>query len=172
MSKDRLPVLEIVGLVPSPAYPKLWEAHKHETVQLEDYVVTKATEGQQRYQHILVTDALQRIPVQEAQRLLDRIRANLAPGGRLNLIVPAMEWACRQLLMDSPNPAVFTFIWGTHASPQACWHGGWTMRMLRGTLELAGYDVKRAVTNQVLKEFAGYKPFSASYHALEAEPGA
>jgi hypothetical protein len=159
------PVLEIVGTVPHPAFPELWNGYKHERINLEDFV---SQDSDARYARVLLADALQRVAVPEARSLLERVKKHLAPGGRVHIMVPAIEWACRQLLMDNPHPAVPTFIWGTHETPKHCYHGGWTMRMLRGLCDVAGLSVVRAETVRNRRSIKGEADIVIGVHVLEA----
>lgn len=161
------PVLEIVGVSHNPDFKKLWPGHQHQSVLLEDFV--SAWPGSAGgYAHILVQDALQRIAVPESKAFITLAKKHLMVGGRLHLIVPAAEWAARNLLMDNPHPAVLNVVYGSHETPKHCYHSMWTMRMLRGLMELAGLRVERASEGKATYKVSKERDIQVAQHHIEA----
>lgn len=161
------PVLEISGVSHNTEFEKLWPGHKHETVSLDEFV--GGWPGLARgYAHILVQDALQRVATTESKSFVALVKKHLMVGGRLHLIVPAAEWAARNLLMDNPHPAVLNVVYGSHETAKHCFHSMWTMRMLRGLMEIAGLRVERASEGRATYKISKERDIQVAQHHIEA----
>jgi len=70
----------------------------------------------------------------------------LTEGGQFHLIVPSLEWACREVLHDRPSPACLIALFGGQGADGSTHLSGFTMRLLRADFEKSGLSVVKAQT--------------------------
>lgn len=70
----------------------------------------------------------------------------LKPGGELHVVVPSLEWACREVLSENPSPAVYPQLFAGQMNEWDVHLTGFTMRKLRQLFEKAGLNVGIART--------------------------
>ena len=93
---------------------------------------------------IYCSHVLEHIPRAEVINTLKNLVAPLKPGGELWVIVPAMEWAARELLKDTPSPVVVPFIYGGQSNEWQYHKCGFTLNLLRQLFVLAGFVPRQA----------------------------
>lgn len=72
----------------------------------------------------------------------------LKPGGELHVVVPAAEWAAREILSENPSPAVVGHLYAGQTTPWDVHLNLFTMRKLRALFEFMGLSVTRARTGE------------------------
>jgi predicted SAM-dependent methyltransferase len=68
----------------------------------------------------------------------------LKEGGELHIVVPSLEWACRQILSEQPSPAALPHLFGGQTNEFDVHFTGFTMRKLRADFAKAGLKVEIA----------------------------
>lgn len=107
----------------------------------EAEVVTEYEEGMEPVDMIFIDDNLCELKPADILPSLIAWKEALKPGGQMHIHVPAMEWACRELLAERFDPALFFHVWG-EGERQV----GFMLSWLRVLLDGAGLWSVRART--------------------------
>jgi hypothetical protein len=113
---------------------------------------------------------IQRLSRADAVQMIALLKSVVKPGGALYLSVPSLEWACRHVLTDRPNPAVLVHMYGVQDKPGNFHNSGWTLRLIRRTLTEAGWKIREA-RRETYQIQIGNEVFEADQHYIEAVPG-
>lgn len=90
---------------------------------------------------------------------------NLKEDGQLILVVPSLEWACKEIAKnEEPNPMAYISLYGSDAEPFAC---GMTLMWMRLVAEGAGLYVTKAGA-EWYKAQIDDQPFDAQQNVLVA----
>lgn len=74
----------------------------------------------------------------------------LKPGGTIHIIVPSLEWACRQIAAkDDPSRLAYPTLYGTDEDLHL---SGFTLKWLRAECELAGFKTQEAYSQEYTVE--------------------
>lgn len=148
-------VLEI-GAGPKPKAEIIpgWEDATIETMDAdEQYEPTylcdasnppKELEG--KFDGILASHILEHVVYWDAPRVLGEWVKMLKDDGELHIVVPSLEWAAAQALLDKPSRALFPHLFAGHVTKWDQHHSMYTMRLLRQLMESAGIATMRART--------------------------
>jgi|SRR3990170_1292234 len=101
---------------------------------------------------VLLASTLQTIGRNQVQIALKKLYEDLVDGGRIVVTVPALEWACRQIVSEEEiGLGAYISIYGTEDQP---FLAGFTMLWLRRCLEEVGFIVVEARTETFKMLFA------------------
>jgi len=99
----------------------------------------------------LLASTLQTIPRTQVQIALSNLYEELVDGGRIIVTVPALDWACRDIVTQNDiSLGAYMSIYGTEGQPHL---SGFTMLWLRRCLEEVGFIVVEAHTEQFKMQF-------------------
>lgn len=105
----------------------------------------------------LLASTLQTVPRRQVQAALTTVYDELVDGGRIIVTVPALEWACREVVAEADiSLGAYISIYGTEKEP---FLSGFTILWLRRCLEEVGFIVVEARTEQfkMLFDFGALK---------------
>jgi predicted SAM-dependent methyltransferase len=115
------------------------------TYHVDAFHLPEELEGQ--IDGILASHVLEHFPYWQTTNVLRSWAKALKPGGEIHIVVPSLEWAAKEILADQPSKAVLPHLYAGQTSPWDVHLTGFTIRMLRNLLELAGFKVTRARSN-------------------------
>lgn len=96
----------------------------------------------------------------------------LKPGGEIHILVPSLEWAAREVLSESPSPAVYAQLFAGQVNEWDEHLTGFTMRKLRQLFDSAGIATHTARTGIYHVRVAGFpKEFEAHQHYIAGIKG-
>lgn len=105
----------------------------------------------------------------------DAVLANwvkcLKEGGELHVLVPSLEWAAREVLSETPSPAVYAQLYAGQVNQWDVHLTGFTMRKLRQLFEKAGINVHTARTGVYHLRVANVGEFEAMQHYIAGVKG-
>jgi predicted SAM-dependent methyltransferase len=107
--------------------------------------LAKVLDGE-TFDGIFASHVLEHFPWWDIPRLLANWVTCLNPGGSIHIVVPSLEWAAKQILSETPSPALQGHLYSDMSTPYHIHVGGFTMRLLRTQLEKAGLAVGTATT--------------------------
>ena len=162
-----------IGPGPKPQAQMVWPDAELVTIDANpdanaDYKIDASVipdELQGQFDHVLASHVLEHFPWHQTVPVLKEWIKLLKRGGDLNIIVPSLEWAAREILSEQPSPAVIPHLyagvvnqWDVHVS-------GFTMRHLRTVMEAVGLrvDLARSAPYTIM---AIGKPYQAEQHFI------
>lgn len=95
----------------------------------------------------------------------------LKDGGELHVLVPSLEWAARQILSESPSPAVYAQLYAGQVNQWDVHLTGFTMRKLRQLFEKIGLSVHTARTGVYHVNVGDQGIFPAEQHYIVGVKG-
>jgi hypothetical protein len=98
---------------------------------------------------VFSNNVLQRFSYMTILNVLKGWEECLVDGGELHVVVPSLEWACREVLHERPSPACMISLFGGQGGDGSVHMSGFTMRLLRADFEKIGLSVFRARTGPV-----------------------
>lgn len=118
---------------------------------------------------IVLDHILQQTDRASVLKIVDYYRDKLIDYGQLHIVVPSLEWACREIAKnDEPNPMAYLAIYGTDQEPHKC---GMTLLWMRLVTEQAGLVPFRATKEgylALLKIGEAEQEFQAEQNVLVA----
>jgi len=94
------------------------------------------------FDYIVLDHVLQQADRGSVPKIIDFYKERLVGGGQLVLILPSLEWACKEIAKtDEPNPLAYIALYGTDAEPHK---SGMTMFWMRIVAEELGLVVIKA----------------------------
>lgn len=112
---------------------------------------------------VLASHVLEHFPYNDIQGVVDEWARLLKGGGQLHIVVPSLEWAARQILIEDTSPALFPHMYGSQINEYQVHMSGFTMRLLRLKMAKADLMVQRARTGDYDISING-KVFQARQH--------
>lgn len=100
-----------------------------------------------KYDAVISNNTLQRVNYMNALATINAMKSCLREGGELHVIVPALEWACREVLSENPSPACMVVLYGGQGADGSVHTSGYTMRLLRAHFERSGLSATKATTS-------------------------
>lgn len=95
----------------------------------------------------------------------------LKDGGELHILVPALEWAAREILADKPSPAMYAQLYAGQVNKWDVHLTGFTMRKLRSLFERGGLSVHTARTGVYHLNVGKLGVFPAEQHYIVGVKG-
>jgi predicted SAM-dependent methyltransferase len=95
----------------------------------------------------------------------------LKEGGEIHVLVPSLEWAARQVLSESPSPAIYAQLFAGQVNQWDVHLTGFTMRKLRALFERAGISVHTARTGVYHLRVSTLGEFEAEQHYIAGVKG-
>lgn len=120
-----------------------------------------------RFDGLFASHVLEHFPYRMTAEVLTEWAKLLKDGGEMHIVVPSLEWACREVLAENPNPGVIPHMFGGQTTQ---WDGHYvmfTMRGLRASMQRAGLNVVAARTGPYMIR-VGMNP-DGSDRVVEAE---
>jgi hypothetical protein len=100
--------------------------------------LAKVLDGE-TFDGIFASHVLEHFPWWDISRLLANWVTCLNPGGSIHIVVPSLEWAAKQILSETPSPALQGHLFSDMTTPYHIHAGGFTMRyrmaIVQGDLE-------------------------------------
>jgi predicted SAM-dependent methyltransferase len=166
-------VLEI-GPGPKPQAQDVWPEAELITIDANPeakatYQIDARTAPEELYgqfDHILASHVLEHFPWHQTTTVLKEWGKMLAPGGDLNIVVPSLEWAARQILSEHPSPATIPHLYAGVVNAWDVHLAGFTMRHLRVIMESSGYRVTLARSGPYTIMAKG-SPYQAEQHFIK-----
>lgn len=120
-----------------------------------DWVSPVPIEYVGQFDAVIANGVLQRFNYMVSQAAILGWKDCLREGGELHIIVPSLEWACRQVLMENPSPVCMVVLWGGQGGDGSVHTSGYTMRLLRANLDRCGLKATKAKTDKTSIEWNG-----------------
>lgn len=99
------------------------------------------------YDFVVLDNVVQNFQRSKALQIVGTYANVLNDGGQFVLIVPSLEWACREIAKnDDPTPAAYIAMYGTDENPNLC---GMTLMWMRYLLEAVGLVVVMAKQEEI-----------------------
>lgn len=124
-------------------------------VTMWDFTSPIPEEYHGKFDAVISNNALQRVNYMNALPTINAMKACLREGGELHVIVPSLEWACREVLSENPNPACMVVLYGGQGADSSVHTSGFTMRLLRAHYERAGLAATKAATSPAKIDIGG-----------------
>lgn len=121
-----------------------------------DWAAPVPPEYNGKFDAIMANSILQRFNYMAAPSVVARWVDCLREGGELHIVVPSLEWACRQVLSENPSPVCQVVLWGGQGGDGSVHTSGYTMRLLRATLQRCGLNATKAKTDKASIEYGGH----------------
>lgn len=112
-----------------------------------DFEAPVPSEFENKYDAVISNGVLQRFNYMAAPAAINAWVNCLKDGGELHIIVPSLEWACREVLSEKPSPVCMVVLYGGQGGDGSVHTSGYTMRLLRVHLERCGLKCTRARTD-------------------------
>jgi SAM-dependent methyltransferase len=97
-----------------------------------------------KYDGVYCSHLLEHIPRTQVIPTVGNLASLLKNGGELWAIVPALEWAAKQIARDTPSPALVAFLYGSQDNDWMYHRCGFTLMMLRQVMEINGLITRQA----------------------------
>lgn len=104
---------------------------------------------------VIASHVLEHIDRKKVVGAVKNIRKALRYGGLAYLVVPALEWAAREILKDKPSDGLLAFLYGEPDIPFQAHVSGYTLMMLRHVAAMAGLHVRDAYQTPFLMTLTG-----------------
>ncbi len=101
-------------------------------------------EHQGIYDLVFCSHVLEHVPWSKVIQTVEHLRSALKKGGELWIIVPALEWAAHQIMLDEPSPTLNSFLYGAQTNPWQLHQSGFTLNLLRLVMAQTGLTIKQA----------------------------
>lgn len=111
-----------------------------------DFISPVPEEFTGKFDAVMANGVLQRFNYMEAPNVMAAWAKCLKDGGELHIIVPSLEWACREVLSESPSPVCMVALYGAQGGDGSVHTSGFTMRLLRAHCARTGLNVTKART--------------------------
>jgi hypothetical protein len=155
----------------SPNEQQAKEIWKDAEITPWDFSIPTADNMLNCYDIVFANNVLQRFSYMAALNVLKGWEECLADGGELHVIVPSLEWACREVLHERPSPACMISLFGGQGGDGSVHMSGFTMRLLRADFEKIGLGVFRARTGPVTMGVNGVE-MTIEQHYIAGRKGA
>ena len=110
---------------------------------------------------------LQRVAILAAAEKLENWVKLLKPGGEIHIIVPSLEWACRELLPpNEPDPFALHQIFGLQRNDKEIFLSGFTMDRLRRLCFKLNLEVDQAKTFDYAQTVEGIRYQAKQHHVV------
>lgn len=123
------------------------------------------TEWQNKFDGVFASHVLEHFSYWKTEYVLKGWIALLKDGGALHVVVPSWEWTARQVLSETPSPAVYGHSFAGHVNQWDVHLTMFTMRRLRHLFEKLGLSVTNARTGPYQIMFLE-KIFEAEQHYI------
>jgi Uncharacterized protein conserved in bacteria len=120
-----------------------------------DFVSPIPPEFVGQFDAVMANNALQRFNYMASITALAAWAQCLKEGGELHVVVPSLEWACREVLSENPSPVCMIVLYGGQGGDGSIHTSGYTMRLLRAHFDKIGLGVTKARTGDVDIEVNG-----------------
>lgn len=176
-------ILEIgANVKPQARYVAGWEGAKVLTLDVDEKqepdIVADASnmpgELHGKLDGLLASHVLEHFSYWNTERVLQGWVDCLKPGGELHILVPSLEWAARQVLSESPSPAMYAQLYAGQVNQWDVHFTGFTMRKLRQLFERVGVSCQVARTAPYHIRVGTLGEFPADQHyvaGIKGEPG-
>jgi predicted SAM-dependent methyltransferase len=102
----------------------------------------------EKFDAILASHVLEHFPYFSVIDVMKRWANALVVGGELHILVPSWEWSARQVLSETPSPALFGHTFAGQTTEWDLHRCMFTMLRLRGVFETVGLSVVTATTTE------------------------
>lgn len=92
---------------------------------------------------VIASHVLEHVPWQKALVALNECVACLKPGGLMFVVVPDLEWACREIVLGRAPVAIVPFLFGGQGNQWSFHQNGFTISMMRELFMAAGLAVRQ-----------------------------
>ena len=123
---------------------------------------------------LLASHVLEHFSYWKTDKILEGWLRCLKDGGEIHILVPSLEWACREILSEQPSPAVYGQLYAGQVNTWDVHLTGFTMRKLRALFEKAGVAVHTARTGVYHIRVGSVGEFPAEQHyiaGVKGQPG-
>lgn len=127
-----------------------------------------------KFDGVLASHVLEHFSYWKTEEVLQGWIDCLKPGGALHVLVPSLEWACREVLSERPSPAVYAQLYAGQINQWDVHLTGFTMRKLRQLFAKLGLSVNVARTGVYHLRVGQMGEFEAMQHyivGVKGEPG-
>lgn len=107
-----------------------------------------------KFDMVFLSHVLEHLPFRQVTPVLKNLMEALKPGtGEIWVIVPALEWAAKEIAKDKPSPVLIWFLYGSQDNDYQFHKCGFTLYQLRAMMEYAGYVTRQAYQTQFALQF-------------------
>lgn len=107
--------------------------------------------GDQKYEEIEFTHALEHFPIKDSVTVLHLIWGLLDHGGKLYLEVPNFYWHAEQIIVNPLNRQIVEYAFGGQKDQYDFHFNGYTPGILAEDLRAAGFDVESLIPNSSIE---------------------
>lgn len=98
-----------------------------------------------KFDIVYLSHVLEHLPYKQVLPTLKNLYQALKPGtGEMWVIVPALEWAAKEIAKDQPSPVLMGFLYGSQSNEWQYHKCGFTLNQLRLLMESTGMYTRRA----------------------------
>lgn len=98
-----------------------------------------------KFDIVYLSHVLEHLPYKQVLPTLTNLFKALKPEiGEMWVIVPALEWAAKEIAKDNPSPVLMGFLYGSQSNEYQYHKAGFTLNQLRYLMEAAGMYTRRA----------------------------
>lgn len=124
-----------------------------------------------QFDGILASHILEHFSYWKTDKVLEGWIRCLKPGGELHILVPSLEWACREVLSENPSPAVYAQLYAGQVNQWDVHYTGFTMRKLRQLMDRCGISTNVARTGVYHVRVGSLGEFEAHQHYVAGTKG-
>ena len=173
VSTDKLNILDVgcgEGSIAQGFWPEATVHRLDADPEVNPDTVHDLTKKLPEYLHlnfdiVYASHVMEHLPRGEVIQAFLNLREALRVGGEMWIVVPAMEWAARELLKDNPSPVVQPFIYGSQDNEYQYHKTGYTLVMLRSLFSKLGLITRKAYQTDFYIDW-GDKRFTAKQNII------
>ena len=146
----------IYGHIPNLQVTRLDISPEAEPDVLHDITQPLPEELQGAFDIVLASHVIEHVDRDMVNVVMNHIASAVRNHGEVMVIVPSLEWACREILAGHENAGVQGIIFGAQRDKWDYHRCGFTLKALRFMVELTGLVVRKAYQSPMMVSLYGH----------------